>query len=248
MINSTSVQVTSLHFMENKVSYAMNGNPLCCLQWYQDSNYSFLCCFSKFEHVAHYKAKNKESKHSKNKCAWVHTHACMHVCLHTHHTHAHTYACTHTPHTCIHIHTRTCMHTHTHTHTHTHKHTSIHTHTHNRIAWRGEISEMIWKMWVSFDDGALQGRLFPTAGALLTGYPWPHPVTTRRVTYGPWGVFCMNWPVSREPLKLLWVLSVFSSLKMWLFIYLVGLVSVSDRTVKCLSVLGQCIWVCVCWI
>ena len=38
------------------------------------------------------------------------------------------------------------MHTHTRTHTHTHTHT--HTRRVNRIAWRGEISKTIPKMWV----------------------------------------------------------------------------------------------------
>ena len=67
---------------------------------------------------------------------------------------------------------------------------------------------------------------------MWAGYPWPHPVTTRRVTYGPWGVFCTNWPVSREPLRLLWVLSVFSCLKM-LFIYLVWFQYLIDQWSVC---------------
>ena len=85
----------------------------------------FLCCFCKLEHIAHYKAKNKESKHTENKCAWMRAH----VCMHTHHTHAHTHICMHTPHTCMHTHT-THMHTHIHKHTYTHMHKRMHTHTH----------------------------------------------------------------------------------------------------------------------
>ena len=62
-----------------------------------------MCCFSKLEHIAHYKAK--ELKHNQNKdvSMWTHTH--------THaHTHTHvcscTHACTYTrrTHTCMQLH------------------------------------------------------------------------------------------------------------------------------------------------
>ena len=65
-----------------------------------------MCCFSKLEHTAHYKAKNK----IRTNFLEQHTHACTHACTHTHnaththtHTHTHTTPHTHTPHTHTHL-------------------------------------------------------------------------------------------------------------------------------------------------
>ena len=70
--------------------------------------HSFMCCYSKLEHIAHYKAKNQNTDETNScECEYAPMHACMHI---------HTYAHTHT-------------HTHTHAHTHTHTHTHIYTYT-----------------------------------------------------------------------------------------------------------------------
>ena len=71
---------------------------------------SSVCCFSRLEHIAQYKAKNKEFKQSQKEfaCARAHTHS--------------------------HVHTRTALRSHARTHarthslTHTHKHIHIHCH------------------------------------------------------------------------------------------------------------------------
>ena len=88
--------------------------------------YLFMCHFSKLEHVACHKAKNKvQSKQMfvsihtythmhAHTCTHTHTHTCMHARVHTH-----TYTYTHT-HACMHAHTRVRVHIHKHAHTHAH--------------------------------------------------------------------------------------------------------------------------------
>ena len=61
------------------------------------------------------------------------------------------YVCIHKHHMCMHTVSLSLSLSHTHTHRHRVR----------RIAWRGEISRLIWKMWV-FDDLTLHGRLFQT--------------------------------------------------------------------------------------
>ena len=70
--------------------------------------FSFMCCFSKLEHITHYKAKNKTMKTDFNK----------HLHMHSH------------PHTLMHALTHIQTHTHTHTYTHTHTHTHTHARAH----------------------------------------------------------------------------------------------------------------------
>ena len=74
--------------------------------------YSFTCYFSKWEHIIHYKVKNRNT---------VKTNPSKHMGMHAH------------THTCMHARTHTCMHARTHTRTHRHKrmHTHTHTHTHS---------------------------------------------------------------------------------------------------------------------
>ena len=89
---------------------------------------SSMCCFCRLSHIAHYKAKDTESKQCNSlSCACTHAHTHTHTNTHTHThtcTHTHTLTCTHThTHSLSHTHTHACARTHAHTHTHTHIHT-----------------------------------------------------------------------------------------------------------------------------
>ena len=72
--------------------------------------YTFMCCFSKPDHRANYKTKNKTVKTNLREYAGVRAHARAHT-----HKHAHT-------------HTRARTHTHARTHARTHAHTHARTH------------------------------------------------------------------------------------------------------------------------
>ena len=93
--DQTMAKRTNLYFMEvslNQGSISTTKPDIIIM-------YSFICCFTKLEHIAHYKAKDKQSKQIS---ARTHTHT---------HTHTHTGVCAHT-----HASTQAQARAHTHTH------------------------------------------------------------------------------------------------------------------------------------